>query len=164
MTSNHRNKLIALICTLVFHLLVVVLLLSLYLRYNGAEDNERTWPPVDSSEVLFGGEYVMIGDRPELAQSTSEPAPAAETKAPEVPAPVVEAVENSGKPAEPAPVVSSTRPSPAKVQQKPAPEKSGPTKAEIEAAERAKREQETRKAIANKVQFGKTGTGGFGQW
>ena len=162
MTSNHRNKLIALICTLVFHLLVVVLLLSLYLRYNGAEDNERTWPPVDSSEVLFGGEYVMIGDRPELAQSTSEPAPAAETKAPEVPAPVVEAVENSGKPAEPAPVVSSTRPSPAKVQQKPAPEKSGPTKAEIEAAERAKREQETRKAIANKVQFGKTGTGGSG--
>ena len=44
MTSNHRNKLIALICTLVFHVMLVVLLLSLYLRYNGVEDNERTWP------------------------------------------------------------------------------------------------------------------------
>ena len=80
MTSNHRNKLIALICTLVFHVMLVVLLLSLYLRYNGVEDNERTWPPVDSAEVLFGGEYVMIGDRPELAQNTSEPAPAADGK------------------------------------------------------------------------------------
>ncbi|MDE7145594.1 MAG: TonB family protein [Duncaniella sp.] len=161
MTPDRRNKLIALVCTVVFHIALVVLLLSLYLHYPGAEDNERTWPPVDSSEVLFGGEYVMIGDKPELAATNSEPAPA-EAEATEAPAPEAEALENSGEPADPAPVISSERPSPAKVEKKPAPEKTGPTKEEREAAERAKKEQETRNAIANKVQFGKTGTGGSG--
>lgn len=162
MTPDRRNKLIALVFTIVFHVVLVVLLLSLYLRYSGAEDNERTWPPVDSAEVLFGGEYVMIGDSPELAASSSEPAPA-EAETTEAPAPEAEALENAGEPAKPAPVISSERPSPAKVEKKPVPEKTGPTKAEREAAEKAKREQETRNAIANKVQFGKTGTGGAGQ-
>lgn len=162
MNTDNRNKLIALACTVAFHIALAVLLLTLYLRYPGAEDNERTWPPVDSSEVLFGGEYVMIGDSPELAATNSDPAPA-ESEATEAPAPQVEALENSGEPAQPAPVVSTDRPSPAKVKKEPAPEKSGPTKAEREAAEKAKREQATRQAIANKVQFGKTGTGGSGK-
>ncbi len=161
MSTDRRNRLIALLGTLLFHAGIVVVLLVLYLRYPGAEQNERVWPPVDSSEVLFGGEYVMIGDRPELAESSSEPAPA-EADAQEMPSPEVESVDNSGEPAQPSPVVTSERPSPAKVVKKEIPEKTGPTKAEIEAAERAKREQATRQAIANKGQFGKTGTGGSG--
>lgn len=162
MTFDRRNNLIALVCTVTFHAVLVVLLLSLYLRYSGAEDSERTWPPVDSAEVLFGGEYVMIGDNPELASTHSEPAPA-EADAPEAPSPQAEALENAGEPAKPAPVVTSERPSPAKVKKEPVPEKTGPTKAEREAAEKAKREQETRQAIASKVRFGKTGTGGSGK-
>ena len=158
---SRRNQLIALLATVLFHAVIVVVLLTLCLRYPGAERNERTWPPVDSSEVLFGGEYVMIGDRPEIAQNTGEPAPA-EAEAQEAPSPEAESLVNSGEPAQPAPVISSQRPSPAKVEAKPAPEKSGPTKAEIEAAETAKREQEARQAIANKVQFGQKSTGGSG--
>ena len=73
---SRRNHLIALLATVLFHAAVVVVLLTLYLRYPGSERNERTWPPVDSSEVLFGGEYVMVGDRQEIAQSSDEPAPA----------------------------------------------------------------------------------------
>lgn len=146
---------------MLFHAAVAVVLLTLCLRYSGSESNERVWPPVDSSEVLFGGEYVMVGDRQEMAASTNEPAPA-EAEAQEAPAPEAEALVNSGEPAQPAPVVSSERPSPAKVEKKPSPEKTGPTKAEIEAAERAKREQEARQAIASKVQFGQKSTGGNG--
>lgn len=156
--DNKRHRLIALFATIAFHVAVVVILLTLYLRYPGEADEMRTWPPVDSSEVLFGGEYVMIGDRPEIAESTGAPAPA-EAEAQETPAPEAEALEDAG---EPAPVISSEQPSPAKVEKKPAPEKTGPTKAELEAAAKAKREQETRKAIAGKVKFGQKGTGGSG--
>lgn len=157
-SDNNRQRLIALLATVAFHVLVAVLLLTLYLRYPGEAVEMRTWPPVDSSEVLFGGEYVMIGDRPEIAQNTGTPAPA-EAEAQEVPAPEAESLVNSGEPAEPAPVISSERPSPAKVEKKPAPEKTGPTKAELEAAAKAKREEEARKAIAGKVKFGQKGTG-----
>lgn len=160
-SDNNRQRLIALLATVAFHVLVAVLLLTLYLRYPGEAVETRTWPPVDSSEVLFGGEYVMIGDRPEIAQNTGTPAPA-EAEAQEVPAPEAESLVNSGEPAEPAPVISSERPSPAKVEKKPAPEKTGPTKAELEAAAKAKREEEARKAIAGKVKFGQKGTGGSG--
>ncbi|MCM1076518.1 MAG: hypothetical protein NC411_04070 [Bacteroides sp.] len=155
--SDKRNHLIALLATIIFHLVIVVLLLTLYL-HPVAADTDRGWPPVDSSEVLFGGEYVMVGDRPEIAENNSESAPA-EAEAETAMTPEAEALENSGEEATPAPVISSERPSPAKVEKKPAPEKSGPTKAELEAAERAKREQETRQAIAGKVKFGQKGSG-----
>lgn len=155
--GDKRHRLIALFITVLFHAIVVVALLMLYLR-PVASDSERKWPPVDSSEVLFGGEYVMVGDRQEIADNTGEPA-SAETEAEAVPAPEAEALENAGEEAKPAPVVSSERPSPAKVEKKATPEKTGPTKAEREAAEKAKREQETRQAIAGKVKFGQTGTG-----
>ena len=158
--SDRRHQLIALFFTVLFHAAVVVTLLLLYMR-PVASDHERKWPPVDSSEVLFGGEYVMIGDRPEIADNTGEPAPA-QTEAETPPEPEVESLVNSGEEAQPAPVVSSERPSPAKVEKKPVPEKTGPTKAEIEAAEKAKREQETRQAIAGKVKFGQSGTGNNG--
>ena len=151
------------LATLLFHVIVVVILASLYLRYSPSEQAERKWPPVDSSEVLFGGEFVMTGDSPELAESSQEPAPA-EVHEPTPPAPQAPSVENTGTPAPtPAPVVTSERPSPAKVIKETPKEPTGPTKAEIEAAERAKREAETRQQIANKVQFGKSGTGSTGQ-
>lgn len=163
MTSSRRNQIIAMLATLLFHAVVVVVLVSLYLRYSPAEEAARTWPPVDSAEVLFGGEFVMTGDSPEQAESSQEPAPA-EVQEPTPPAPQAPAVENTGTPApNPAPVISSNRPSPAKVVKETPKEPTGPTKAEIEAAERAKAEAETRQKIASKVQFGKTGTGSTGE-
>ena len=75
MDSSRRNHIIALIATLLFHALVVVILVSIYLRYSPAEEAKRGWPPVDSSEVLFGGEFVMIGDSPEQSENSDESAP-----------------------------------------------------------------------------------------
>ena len=163
MTRSRRNHLIAMLATLLFHALVVVILVTLYLRYTPAEDADRTWPPVDSSEVLFGGEFVMKGDSPELTESSDQPAPAQSAEA-TPPQPLAQAVENTGTPAPtPAPVVSTERPSEAKVIKETPQEPTGPTKAEREAAGRAKREEETRQNIASKVQFGKAGTGSSGQ-
>ncbi len=160
-THDNRRRSISLLSTVLFHAVIVVALLLIYLRFPGSEDNERTWPPVDSSEVLFGGEYVMIGDSPELADNSSDLAPA-EAEAESAVSPEVESLENSGEPAPPAPVITSNRPSPAKAEPKPAPEKTGPTKAEREAAEKAKREQERSAAISNRVKFDKQGAGGTG--
>lgn len=148
--------------TLLFHALVVVMLATLCLRYSPVQEAERTWPPVDSSEVLFGGEFVMTGDAPEHAESADEPAPA-EVAEVTPPAPQAESTVNTGTPApKTAPVVSTERTSPAKVVKETVKEPTGPTKAEIEAAERAKREEETRQKIASKVQFGSAGSGSTG--
>lgn len=160
-SRNNRRHLTAILATVLFHAMVVAILVFVYLRYPGSEDNDRTWPPVDSSEVLFGGEYVMIGDSPQSADNSSEPAPD-RSDAESAPSPEAEALENSGEPAEPAPVITSKQPSPAKTEAKPKPEKTGPSKEEREAAEKARREQEQRQAINNKVKFGKNGTGGQG--
>lgn len=158
--QTRRQHIIAVAVTLLFHIGVIALLMVLYLRYNPAEEAKRDWPPVDSAEVLFGGEYVMVGDSPELAENTDAAAPSAPDQAP-APQPLAEALQNSGTPAPtPAPVVTSERQSPAKVQQTKPEEPTGPTKAELEAAERARREQEAREAIASRVKFGQTGNSG----
>ncbi len=162
--NRSRSHIIALAATLLFHIAVVVILLSLYLRYSPAEEVMREWPPVDSAEVLFGGEYVITGDTPEIAETSSESAPA-EADVPQTPQPVAEALTNAGTPAPtPPPVISTEKPSPAKVVKEEKPKQpTGPSKAEIEAAEKARREQETRQAIASKVQFGKAGKGDDGK-
>lgn len=149
--------------TVLFHGAVLAVLMALYLRYSPAEQADRTWPPVDSSEVLFGGEFVMTGDTPELADNSDTPAAESPEQAP-APTPPAESTENTGTPAPtPAPVVTSERPSPAKAPKTKTEQPTGPTKAEREAAERAKREQEARENIASRVNFGKTGTQGSGQ-
>lgn len=137
------------------------MLVLLYLRYDPAEQALREWPPVDSSEVLFGGEYVRLGDSPDAVPDAA--ATPAQESAP-APEPVAEALENSGTPAPvPAPPVQSQRPSPAKVVAEKPEQPTGPSKAEREAAERARREQEARQAIASRVSFGHTGSGGAGR-
>lgn len=158
--SASRRHLVAAAVTVLAHAALVALLLTLYLT-SGAEDPTRTWPPVDSAEVLFGGEYVMVGDKPELAESSAEAAPEA-PEAESAPSPEAPDMTNSGPAADPAPVVTTERPSPAKAEKKPAPEKTGPSKEELEAQARAKREEETRKAIAAKTRFDRSGSAGTG--
>lgn len=150
MKRDRKSRLWALVATVAFHVAVVVALLSIYLTYPPASEETREWPPVDSAEMLFGGEYVRIGDTPEPAESSESPEPA------EI-AEVSEPSESSAPtPAAPEPVITTERPSKAKT------EKTGPTKAEKEAAEKARREAEQRKAIQDrlkKTDFGSKGGG-----
>ncbi|MDE5786333.1 MAG: energy transducer TonB [Duncaniella sp.] len=161
--SDNKSRLWALLATVLFHAVVLVVLLSVFLKYSPTDTATREWPPVDSAEVLFAGEYVMIGDDPTAAEdNSSDPAAEADASTPEV-----ESADNlnAGTPGEPAPLVSSSVTSPAKTKTTPAPEVTGPTKAEIEAAEKARREEEKRREIADRMKntnFGSTSGSGAG--
>lgn len=160
MTPERRRHIVAVTATLLFHALILCVIAFMYLRYNPAAREDRTWPPVDSSEVLFGGEYVMMADgagaessvipEPEAAEAPAEPAPTdAPATSPE-PAPAV------------SPTLTAKAPSPVKAPEPEVKKPTGPTKAEQEAAERKRRQEEqekARQAIASRVSFGKSGSG-----
>ncbi|MDE6485006.1 MAG: hypothetical protein K2L14_06415 [Duncaniella sp.] len=162
-SDNRKSRMWALLATVLFHAVVLVVLLSVFLRYSPSDLSEREWPPVDSAEVLFAGEFVRIGDDPTAADNdTSDPAAEADASATEA-----ETADNidSGTPAEPSPLVSTETSSTAKTKTKPQPEVSGPSKAEIEAAEKARREEEKRREIAERMKntkFGSTAGSGSG--
>lgn len=73
MENNRRHRAIAAAATLLFHALLIAALVAGVLRYSSEQDQPE-WPPADSSEILFGGEFVMVGD-----QGASEAEAAAET-------------------------------------------------------------------------------------
>lgn len=153
MKSDNKNRAIAAVGTVLFHLAVLVALVMGYMRYSPVE--ERRWPPVDSSEILFAGEYVMLGDRPDATVTTSDE-PSAEKTAEETGEPGTELVDE-GAAATPAPLVTSKEESPAKVQEKPRPEKTGPTKEELARQEREKQRREEAQKINSRVNFGGSG-------
>ncbi|MBD5367997.1 MAG: energy transducer TonB [Bacteroides sp.] len=162
-SDNRKSHMWALLATILFHAVVLVVLLSVFLRYSPSSPSEREWPPVDSAEVLFAGEYVMIGDDPTAADNDSSD-PAAEADATTTETETADNID-AGTHAEPSPLISTETPSTAKTKTKPQPEVSGPTKAEIEAAEKARREEEKRREIADRMKnthFGSTAGSGSG--
>lgn len=162
MKENKRDKVIALIITVVFHASVVALLVSVYLQ--AANPEEQVWPPVDESELLLEGEYVMAGDIPEPGYY-DEPAPQAEEEAVNEPEPAVTPEPPVATPPQP---ISPAIESPMKVNEKPQPQISEEERQRIE---EEKRREQTAKDISRKVAFGKNnsassegnGTGHSGQ-
>ncbi len=129
-----RHQLTALVVSLLFHAAIVVMLTVLWLKYNPADSFERVWPPVDSSEILLGGEYVLIGDEPTAA---NEPAAAPREEA------------TSPEPAEPTASTEAVTESPAKVN--PSPEKPSKPAPDPAAERRAKEDEKTRQQTASRV-------------
>lgn len=145
---DKRYKLTAAVITLIVVLLALVLLMSLYLRYNPME--ERRWPPEDTSELLLEGEYVMSGD-------IAVPQADSETPAASATAPANEAhdLADAGKAADlPAPLVSSAQESPMKAAPSKEVKPTGPTKEELEQREKERREREAADRINSRVAFG----------
>lgn len=126
----------ALVLTL---LLVWIILARFSITITPPED--RRWPPVDSSEIVFGGEYVKLGDMP-LPQTQPNPQPASQESAPEPTHEGTDLADEGPAVAEEPALVASERPSPAKVQPKPKPQKQGPTKEELAERERIRRQNE----------------------
>ena len=177
MTSRPRKSAVAgVVATLLFHAIIVVVLLMLWLRYSPADLTERTWPPVDSSELLFGGEYVMTGDFPVATPDGAAPDAAASEAAPEAGDAAEADASDDITPPAPAPVLTQEKPSPAKATKAETPPpaskarpsdttpatpntaKSTPTQAEIEAARRREqqaREEQAKANVAANMRFGK---------
>lgn len=132
MENNRRHRAIAAAATLLFHALLIAALVAGVLRYSSEQDRPE-WPPADSSEILFGGEFVMVGD-----QGASEAEAAAETE-------TAEAVEEPANDIKVLKVPKDLKDPKAE-------------KAEAEKAEKAEKAE----AIKDRVSFGK-GKGKAGQ-
>ena len=162
MNRPSTDRIIAIAATVIVHVVLLLILLSAYLRY--VDDFEtRRWPPVDKSEILAVddlGEFVKLGDIPEAVSASESEAKPAETDASEA-SPDLD-LRNEGEKATPPKPISSEKPSPMKVEKKDdakKPEKTGPTAAELAEKERIRQQEETRKKIAERMKFNTSGNG-----
>ncbi len=112
-------------------------------------------PLPKESEILFGGEYVMLGNID--APTTLNDAMPEQSKAED--SQEAEDMKNEGDPGEAPQLVSTDKESPMKVKEKEKEKKPGPTKEELEKREREKREQEKADKIKKRVAFSSTGSG-----
>ena len=158
--SQRRTQLIAALITLVIAALVVLTVAYMRLTYIPSS-SVQTWPPVDSSEILFDGEYVMAGDVLEPEAEASEPAQEAAVEEPQSDG--LDLTSQGEPQPAPTPPVSSERTSHMKVAPAKPEEKTGPSKAELE-AQRAKEkaQQETQQKIAGQMKFGSNSSSGSG--
>lgn len=141
MENNRRHRAIAAAATLLFHALLIAALVAGVLRYSSEQDQPE-WPPADSSEILFGGEFVMVGD-----QGASEAEAAAETE-------TAEAVEEPANDIKVLKVSKDLK----DLKDLKVPKAEKAEKAEAEKAEKAEKAE----AIKDRVSFGK-GKGKAGQ-
>lgn len=152
MDSDKRNRRIALLSTLVFAALTALVVSLLKLSYNPSE--APTWPPVDSAELLFAGEFVQVGDIPEPVNP--DHTATADNDGSDQPTADGEDMTEAGPVApEPPATTVSKQPSPMKVkEQKPA--EPGASKANDKPAAEPKREQKQPERIPLKtVDFNK---------
>ncbi len=154
---ERRNELVAGLLTLL--LCVVVALVVGHWTLSYSHSAQQTWPPADSPELLFEGEYVMTGDVTEPEVQTPEPAEAGAVEEPAVEG--LDRVDEGDVAETPAPPVVSERPSPMQVAKPKPVEKPGPSKAEIEAQKaREKAREETQQKIAGQMKFGSNSSSG----
>lgn len=141
MTRDQKDHIIAGILTALFAILILLGVTMAYFRVDPTQWEDRTWPPVDSSEIVFGGEYVRLGDMPlPTNQENSSPAP---DVAPEEAAVDGTDLADAGVAESAAsPLVTGEAESAMNVEKKPEPEKTGPTKEEIAEQQRIKRQKE----------------------
>ena len=129
--DNRKNEIRAFLLTLLVVLITVLLLLFTGMHYE--------YPPRDmdlvqlkQDSIMFGGEYVMLGNTPQPTESEEMDTENPETAEEVAEQPSVEGddLEDAGEPAKQAkPLVTAKEPSPMKVKEKPKeekPQKTGP--------------------------------------
>lgn len=154
--STGRDRIIAAVVTVVIAVAVFVLLITAALHYSPTE--ERVWPPVDSAELLFEGEYVKLGD---VAKPVAQQAPARERSNTAEQSPETHDRTDAGPAGEePTPPISSEQESPMKVEPKSKPANPGPSKEELARREEEKRRKEEAGRISKRVSFGASKSSG----
>lgn len=134
--KDTNNRRIALIGTIIFHLILLVIVLFSCLQY---PPKDKPIPHVKESEILLGGEYVMRGDVPQPNRVSNTIA------APKQPKQEVSSASEQ--------LMSSSQESPMQI-----------SESEISQEELARQEEERRRAeaaerIRQQVKFGNKGTG-----
>lgn len=138
--EERKNRLWAVAATVVFHVALCLLMLYSFLTYTPQAEPE---PPLAKTDILFGGEYVVLGDMPYsdmngegiLAAASDETAVAGDD------------AENAGAEGEGAAAVTLDEESTMKTGKK----KNGPTEAELAEQERIAREQQKQRNESRKI-------------
>lgn len=131
MDSTRKERIAAAVITAVVTAVALIVLFAVVLTFPPRDWEERH-PAEEESELLFGGEYVMLGDLP--VPSASDAVKRSDA------APDGADLSDAGAAAEAPAVVTSDAPAAMEVPAKPEqPEKTGPTKEEIEQAEARRR-------------------------
>ena len=125
--NSNKSRIIAIIGTLLFHVAIFFISFFYSMDNTVSELFSKEWPPQDSSEILFGGEYVMIGDTYEPSDQPEEDNAASSTQSEEV---SIEAddMNDAGAIGDPVQPVTSTDESPMEVVEKLAQTTPGTTK------------------------------------
>ena len=125
--KSNKSRIIAIIGTLLFHVALFFISFFYSMDNTVSELFSKEWPPQDSSEILFGGEYVMIGDTYEPSDQPEEDNAASSTQSEEV---SIEAddMTDEGAIGDPVQPVTSTEESPVEIVEKPAQTTPGTTK------------------------------------
>lgn len=156
MKKHDKNSMTAMIATVIFHAAVILLLVLSCLHYEDIPANET----IASQDItFFGGEYVMLGDSPELPDDGDMTPAAASDANPESTGDDIDDTGLAGVSA--TPVVTSDEESPMKVEQET--KQAGPTQEEIAEQERIKRRQEAERRTNSKVRNAFSNTGGKGK-
>lgn len=137
--NSRKDRITAAALTALILALTVAGLLTIVMTYP-PKDRPELLTADEDSDLLFGGEYVMLGDLP--LPVNQSPAPTTD------PTESGLDLEASGEPGEASPTVTGSEPSPMEVGPQPdMPEKKGPSAEELARQEAAHR-------IGNRVQFG----------
>ncbi|MBQ9077163.1 MAG: hypothetical protein IJY31_04905 [Muribaculaceae bacterium] len=155
MGKFRKDRLAALIVTIVFHLLLLVVLCFVSLHYSPAKE-EKT-----QGEILFGGEYVMLGSRA-AANGSQDTGTASSANPDKVDESGLDFTDEgaSGNPVQP---VASEQESPMKVRVEEQPENNGPTKEELARREEERKRQEAARRISSRVKFNSGDANGNGK-
>jgi len=167
--DNRKGRLAALLLTLLITAGTVLTLLYTGLHYEYPPRDGELLTQLKQDSILFGGEFVMLGNTPQPTQSEEVNQEEASEEAPdEAIEPAIEGddMEDAGEPAKQTPpLVTSRDPSPMKVKEKPKEEKpkpAGPAKTNTKPKEeKPKVKQSTETATNNRVRdaFGRGNSG-----
>lgn len=138
MQQRASDSITATAVTLFAMALLLLWLLLAELRVSLADMEPNRWPPVDSSEIVFGGQYVRLGDMPLPASSPSHGQPSAHEAANDG-----TALADAGPASETSPQLSaSDTPSAMAIEKKTAASNPGPTKEQLAEQQRIKQQQQ----------------------
>lgn len=164
----NKNKIIALIATLAVHIVALLILVFTALHYKWPPDDATLAEQKPQEEIMFGGEFVQLGNVEQPTADDMQPSsPAEATETADEPKLPGNELKDAGEAQErPKQLVTQTAESPVKVKKEAEPKEKpkGATKSEQSEQDKLKAQQEAeRKKISNRVKFGTSGSTGSGK-
>jgi len=163
----NKNNIIALIATLAVHIAVLLILVFSALHYTWPPDEATALEQMPQEEIMFGGEFVQLGNVQEsVADDMQKASPAEATEKADEPKLPGNELKDAGEAQDrPKEVVTQKTESPMKVKKEdPKQKPKGATKSEQAEQDKVKAQQEAeRKKISNRVKFGSTSGSGSGK-